>query len=177
MTGDVVTLTGGTATFADANVGLNKTVTGTGFTITGTDAGNYALATSTLTTTASIGYQWDGFLQPINDTAHQVGVTQSKFKLGQTIPAKFVIRNAAGTTIQQSSNPTFTRTGNLGGCDINAAPDALETVTPDGLPIYKWDGAQYHYNWSTKGLTGGRYRIYANLLDGTQRFVDICLTK
>jgi hypothetical protein len=37
--------------------------------------------------------------------------------------------------------------------------------------------ASYHYNWSTKGLTTGEYRMYANLADGTKRYVDICLTK
>ena len=49
-----VTLTGGTATFSDANVGTGKTVTGTGFSLTGTAASNYALASTTLTTTANI---------------------------------------------------------------------------------------------------------------------------
>jgi hypothetical protein len=43
--------------------------------------------------------------------------------------------------------------------------------------VYNWDGNQYHYNWSTKGLTAGEYRIFANLADGTARYVDICLTK
>ncbi len=51
---DDVDLTGGTATFANANVGNNKTVTGTGFTLDGAAAGNYSLASSTLTTTADI---------------------------------------------------------------------------------------------------------------------------
>ena len=40
---DDVSLTGGSATFDDKNVGLDKTVTGTGFTLGGADAGNYAL--------------------------------------------------------------------------------------------------------------------------------------
>jgi hypothetical protein len=40
---DVVTLTGGTATFADANAGVGKTVTLTGATLGGADAGNYTL--------------------------------------------------------------------------------------------------------------------------------------
>src|SRR5207249_4600281 len=51
---DQVSLSGGTATFADANVGSNKTVTGTGFSLIGAAAGNYTLASSTLTTTANI---------------------------------------------------------------------------------------------------------------------------
>src|SRR5207237_8172730 len=41
--GDVVSLTGGTATFSDKNVGTGKTMTLTGATLTGTDAGNYIL--------------------------------------------------------------------------------------------------------------------------------------
>ena len=49
-----VTLTGGTATFSDKNVGTGKTVTGTGFSLSGSAAGNYTLASSTLTTTANI---------------------------------------------------------------------------------------------------------------------------
>jgi YDG domain/MBG domain (YGX type)/Kelch motif/Galactose oxidase, central domain len=51
---DAVQLYGGTATFSDKNVGTAKTVTGTGFTLTGGDAGNYQLASTTLTTTAEI---------------------------------------------------------------------------------------------------------------------------
>jgi hypothetical protein len=51
---DDVTLTGGTAAFADKNVGTNKTVTAGGFSLTGGAAGNYRLATNSATTTASI---------------------------------------------------------------------------------------------------------------------------
>jgi hypothetical protein len=138
--------------------------------------GNYKPASATKTILVS--YRWDGFLQPINDTAHQTGLAQSKFKLGQTIPAKFVIKNAAGTVIQQSGSPTFSRSGNLGSCDTTAALDTIaEVVAPDAGVVYNWDGSQYHYNWSTKGLTGGEYRVYANLGDGTKRYVDICLVK
>ena len=53
VTGDVVTLTGGTASFADPNPGVNKPVTGAGFALGGTDAGNYTLA-SVGATTATI---------------------------------------------------------------------------------------------------------------------------
>ena len=42
------------ATFADKNVGTGKTVTVAGITITGTDAGNYTLTSTTATTTANI---------------------------------------------------------------------------------------------------------------------------
>ena len=51
--GDSLTLTG-TAAFADKNVAIGKTVTVTGITISGPDAGNYTLAATTSTTTADI---------------------------------------------------------------------------------------------------------------------------
>jgi MBG domain (YGX type) len=140
-----------------------------------TAGGNYDL--TFVGSTLKIGYRWDGFLQPINDTAHQTGLLESKFKLGQTIPAKFVLKNAAGGVVQQATDPTFSRSGNLGTCDNNAATDTTEVVTPDAGVSYTWDGSQYHYNWSTKNLTAGEYRIYANLADGTKPYVDICLTK
>ncbi len=50
---DDVSLTGGTATFADRNVGTNKNVTATGLALSGLDAGNYTVNT-TATTTANI---------------------------------------------------------------------------------------------------------------------------
>lgn len=50
---DDVSLSGGTATFSDKNVGTGKSVTGTGFALAGTDAPNYDL-TSVGTTSADI---------------------------------------------------------------------------------------------------------------------------
>ncbi len=48
------TLSGGTATFADKHVGTGKLVTGVGFSLAGTDIGNYQLTSTTATTTADI---------------------------------------------------------------------------------------------------------------------------
>lgn len=54
VSGDDVGVAGGTPTFADADVGTNKTVTVTGLTLTGNDAGNYVLSGTTAMTTADI---------------------------------------------------------------------------------------------------------------------------
>ncbi|MBH0178409.1 MAG: LEPR-XLL domain-containing protein [Nitrospira sp.] len=54
LVGDVVNLTGGSATFDTENVGTGKTVTGTGFSFGGADKDNYVLVPATLTTTANI---------------------------------------------------------------------------------------------------------------------------
>jgi hypothetical protein len=154
---------------------VNSTSVGTKtLTCSATDkAGN----TASLQTSYSVVYAWDGFLQPINDTAHQIRTTQSKFKLGQTVPVKFVLRDAAGVSVQQTSNPTFLMSSNLGTCASYATLETTEPLTPDVSPVFKWDGTQYHFNWSTKGLSSGVYRIYAKIADDTQPWVDICLTK
>ena len=51
---DVVNLTKGTGTFTNKNAGNNKTVTTSGYTITGVNAGNYTLATQPSGITANI---------------------------------------------------------------------------------------------------------------------------
>jgi hypothetical protein len=91
---------------------------------------------------------------------------------------KFAIYNAAGTAVQQSANPTFTKSNYLGACDPSTTLESAVTVTPNTDATYDFTGGQYHYNWSTRSITqAGEYRIYANLADGTKRWVDICLTK
>ncbi|QJX48210.1 T9SS type A sorting domain-containing protein [Hymenobacter taeanensis] len=67
LTADVpnVTLTGGTATFSDENVGVDKVVTATGFTLAGTAASNYSLTTTSATTKATITQQT---ANPVADT-------------------------------------------------------------------------------------------------------------
>ena len=99
---------------------------------------------------------WTGFLQPINDTAHQIGTTQSKLKTGQTIPAKFVFKNAAGPPVTQSSNPTFTRSANRERA-IRSHSREYRARASRWPPVNKLTGAEYHYNWSTKGLSSGVY--------------------
>ena len=54
LSGDVVTAAYSAASFADKNVGTAKTVSVTGITISGADAGNYNLLNSTASTTADI---------------------------------------------------------------------------------------------------------------------------
>jgi hypothetical protein len=51
---DAVSLSGGTATFGGKTAGTGKTVTATGLGLTGGDAGNYTLASTTATATADI---------------------------------------------------------------------------------------------------------------------------
>ncbi len=54
VSGETVTLIVGTSVFDTKNVGTGKTVTATGLTLGGGDAGNYVLSATTATTTANI---------------------------------------------------------------------------------------------------------------------------
>ena len=49
LANDVVSYTGGTATFSDSNGGIGKTVTAVGLYLAGTDAGNYAVSPTATT--------------------------------------------------------------------------------------------------------------------------------
>ena len=135
---------------------------------------NYLAATSQPKTITVI-YRWDGFLQPINDTAHQGGF-ESFFKLGSTVPAKFQLKKTDGTAMQAGALPVFNRSTTPVSCDTQLAPEVLATDAGFAGSTFRWDGStQYIYNWSTKGLKAGEYRIYATLDDGSKQYVDICL--
>ena len=91
----------------------------------------------------------------------------SKFKTGQTIPAKFDLKDVNGIIVQQTVSPTFNYAP-IGASCGPAAPDTIDLVYPAStLPIYMLNGGHYQYNWSTKGVASGLYRIFAKLNDGT----------
>ncbi|MCK9417911.1 MAG: YDG domain-containing protein [Nitrospirae bacterium] len=54
VSGDNLTITRTSATFADKNIGTGKTVSVSGISVSGSDAGNYALAATTVNATANI---------------------------------------------------------------------------------------------------------------------------
>jgi large repetitive protein len=155
--------------------------TGVGtYTVVGSFAGtgNYNPASATKTA-VTVTYRWDGYLQPINDTAHQIGVTESRFKLGSTVPVKFQLKKSDGTVVQESGTnlPAFTRSANRGICDPSTSAEGVLSDPGFTGSAFRWDSTaqQYIYNFSTKGLTKGEYRIFAGLDDGTSQWVDICL--
>jgi hypothetical protein len=124
-----------------------------------------------------VAYAWSGFLQPINDTGHEGAGAESRFHAGQTIPAKFVLADAFGTVVTQDGDPVFSRSAIGGSCDTTTVPEPVADVDPSEGTAFTWSGDHYQFNWSTRGLAPGEYRISAGLADGTQRSVDICLTR
>ncbi len=134
---------------------------------------DFAFATGTL----PIFYRFDGFLQPINDTAYHPAQAQSVFKSGSTIPVKFQIKKSDGTPIQTSTMPLFLTPQNGGAMTASVDESAYSDIASTGN-AFRWDSTaqQYIYNWSTKGLaTGYWYKLSAKLDDGKTYSVTVGL--
>ncbi len=122
-------------------------------------------------------YGWNGFLQPINDTAHQVSTSTSIFKAGSTVPVKFQLKRADGRVLASASAPRWL-TPVKGSATTAAVDESLYTATATGGDSYRWDatGQQYIYNWaSPKNGAGFYYRICVVLDDGETYYVNIGL--
>ena len=143
-------------------------------TATATDrAGNIGRATRTFT----VRHAWTGFLQPISDTAHQVTADVSMFKAGSTVPVRFSLRSADGTTVRPNAAPAWvapTRGPVIG------APDAAFTFPPRGQSatsqVYQEADGVWTYNWQSPATGKGYFwRIGVKLDDGTTRSVIVGL--
>jgi hypothetical protein len=137
---DAVQLYGGTAAFSDKNVGTGKTVTGTGFSLSGGDAGNYKLASTSLTTTADISaLHITGRFNADNKVYD--GTTAAKVLTESVSPiAGDTLSLTGGTATFSDKNvgtgKTVTLTGaTLGGTDAgNYVLDSVSTTTANITP-------------------------------------------
>jgi hypothetical protein len=175
-----------TASATDVTSGLAAPVTGTQsggtangvgtftYVATATDkAGN--VGTAVVTYSVVYGYGTTLFLQPVNDTAHQTGLSTSIFNAGQTIPMKFQLKNAAGTVIQAGSAPKWLNPVK-GGATTAAVNESSYTAPETVGGTYTWDGTQYQFNWKTDKTQAGSYwRVGVTLDDGQTYFVNIGL--
>ncbi|MDX6240140.1 MAG: hypothetical protein QOG10_4960, partial [Kribbellaceae bacterium] len=128
------------------------------YTATATDkAGNRITATGTY----KVVYRFDGFLQPINDTAHQVGTSTSVFKAGSTVPVKFQLKKADGTVVQANAAPVWLIPAKNAAMSM-PVDESLYSAAADSGSTYRSDGQQYIYNWKT-GSGGYYYRIGVTL--------------
>ncbi|GAA2143288.1 hypothetical protein GCM10009844_15600 [Nocardioides koreensis] len=153
--------------------GGNANGTGTfSYTATATDrAGN----TSQVSGTFQVVYKFGGFLQPINDTAHQVGTSTSIFKSGSTVPAKFQLAKADGTPVQATTAPVWLAPVK-GSSTAAPVDETVYTASADSGTTYRYDttAQQYIYNWKT-GTGGNYWRIGVRLDDGQTYYVNIGL--
>jgi hypothetical protein len=131
--------------------------------------------TSTISGSFTVKYRFDGFLQPINDTAHQVGTSTSIFKAGSTVPAKFQLKKADGTVVQAGTAPIWLTP--VKGSAMSAPVDeSVYTASADSGSTYRYDATaqQYVYNWKT-GTGGNYWRIGVKFDDGQTYYVNIGL--
>ena len=122
VAGDKLTVHDASATFADENVGTGKTVTATGLFLTGTDADNYALASTTTTTTANIT------ARPLTVTATGVnkvydGTTTATVTLSDNRVAGDVLATSYASAAFADRNAGAGKTVSVSGIAISG-PDA-----------------------------------------------------
>jgi hypothetical protein len=125
VSGDIFTVSG-TATFSSKTFGLNKTVTATGISLSGTDAANYTPNTST-TTTATI-----------NRRTLNVTITASNKVYDRNVNASVTYSDdrVSGDIITISGTPTFS--------DKNVGTG--KTVTASGVTLSSTDAGNYTSN-------------------------------
>lgn len=133
------------------------------FTLTATDvAGN----TATQTATFAVVYNFIGFLPPIPNDGTGL------FKLGSTVPVKFQLTDAKGTLI--STAIAHLTIQMISGNTLLGTPiDATAPGNADVGDLFRFDGTQYIFNWSTKPLSTGTWQLQARLDDGTVHTVDM----
>ena len=140
---------------------------------------NFNTSTGALLGGQQVSYRFDGFLQPINDTAHEQvcgpACPVSIFKAGSTVPVKLDLKRADGTLVSATALPIFVGPVQ-GGPTSSPIIESVYTDPPTGGSTFGANGGHYQYNWSTKGLQAGYYyRIGAKLDDGTTQYVYIGL--
>ena len=155
-------------------------ITGVGTcTITASQAGNGNYnAAPDVPQTFKVTYNFGGFLQPINDTAHDLSGNPnvSTFKLGSTVPVKFRLTDAKGNAVQAGSAQWIAP--QQSGATSQAVDESVYTDPATSGSLCKWDptAQQYIYNWSTKGMASGSYyKIGVKLDDGKTYYTYISL--
>ena len=93
------------------------------------------------------------------------------------MPVKFQLKNASGTPVQATNAPLWL-SPQKGGAMSASVDESVYSDPASSGNTFKWDSnsQQYHYNWSTKGLSAGYwYKIFVRLDDGTIQSVVVGL--
>lgn len=129
-------------------------------------AGNTSHATFVVT----VAYSWSGVLQPVNQDGSSV------FKLGSTVPVKFRLTGPSGGIGDATARIYVAKIdNNVLGMEVEAS-----SSTPANTgSLFRYDPVDdlYIYNYGTKTLTAGTYRIRIDLGDGQTRTAQFSLRK
>jgi hypothetical protein len=143
---------------------------------------NYTIAYVGGTLTVTSGYGWNGFLQPINDTAHQQTCninpcTMSVFKAGSTVPVKFQLTAPNGTNLSGpfSSLPTWLPPTQVGTANLQVDETIFQDVPSTGTTVTCNSTGQCQYNWQSPKSSGTVWQIGVQLPDGSKQYVTLGL--
>nr|WP_229219264.1 YDG domain-containing protein [Duganella sp. BJB1802] len=128
--GDVLTVTGGTAAFADKNAGAAKAVSVGGVTLSGADAGNYRLASATANGSGTITQRDLTFTASGYDKVYDGGTNAT---------LSFTDNRLAGDSLSFVSSAAFS--------DKNVGTG--KTITVSGLSLSGADAANYRLTTTT----------------------------
>jgi hypothetical protein len=175
ISGDAISVSA-TGTFVDKNAGINKSVTISGLQVSGTDALNYAYATTDISSTASI-------------TAKAIGATGSKVYDGSiAIPTASLAFNGlvtgdvlglSGAVVMADKNVGTDKLINvpllLNGADAqNYSLNSLHfAVTPKALSVSGLTAANKVYDGNTGASATGTPSIGLELVAGDQVTADL----
>jgi hypothetical protein len=133
-------------------------------TCTATDAAGNTSPSQSFNVTVT--YPWSGFMQPVNADGTSV------FKAGSTVPVKFALTGADGPLADAVGTLSYAKVSSgVDGTYVESASTAAATTGSQ----FRYDDGKYIFNWSTKGLSAGTYKLSANLGDGVSHTVQISL--
>lgn len=128
ISGETVTIKAGTGTFASADVGTGITVTFSGFSLTGTDSGNYTLSAQPADTTADIAKgTYTGTPNTVNVN---ILINQSAAQTGSVSLDQFFQAVPAGAAIKEVS---LTDNNVIDGIDISDDDQAITYTSKANL--------------------------------------------
>ena len=161
ISGDDVSLTGGTAKFNNELVGSGKTVTLTGASLTGADKDNYVLDSVNTTTASILAWTTKGFFAPVD-----MGGVYNTLKGGSTVPLKFEL--FSGATELTATTDVKSLQSTKVSC-TSGAEDAIEELAATGGTSLRYDttGGQFIYNWKTPSGAGTCYKVTVTAQDNT----------
>ncbi|MGM9470818.1 PxKF domain-containing protein [Pseudarthrobacter sp. YS3] len=146
-----------TATITDVHRGRDVEIGVVGF----TEGGGMGVPTTVTIPAASTGYNFGGFMAPV-DAAPAVNVMTA----GRAVPMQFSLGGDAGMDILAAGSPTSIPVT----CETGAALAEVETTSTAGSSSLSYDAVSgtYTYVWKTEKAWAGSCRMFKlTLNDGT----------
>ncbi|QYG07993.1 YDG domain-containing protein [Janthinobacterium sp. PAMC25594] len=179
VSGDNVTLGSGAATFADANAGVGKAVTVTGYTLSGIDAGNYVVTqpsglTATINKanlTLSGSKTYDGARSVAGSTLTATGVAGQIFSVtGAGDASNLSSKNVQSGAALASATGLSLGSGSNGGLASNynaiGVAGSSYTVTAKGVTLTGISAVDKTYDASTTAALNTANVAYSGLING-----------